>query len=991
METSEETNAMRTKILENFMLRQDQSLVAEYYPNGDLAENIKSNGTYIRLDFFCHVMNQHIIEKNENGDSPIIYLKTDTIVHEDREIIKNPDGTTSTEGKHIEPLAYCTNTIDKNLKNTFRDLYDKAVAKDRVNGWFGIGNSELKKFYGDGAETINDGLDDIEDLINDDDVTEYIGSFDELMESDRIDMSIDPTVCLFPHQMKFLQNEKGTLSDTIDPFYKRVQPQFAYDGLGDPKNKNKNAKYDEYIELCNYDIEKEKPGIYDRQIGHIFLNVGHLLSVYRDMRYDVDISRGIFDMVRSNLDFNLFDFFKKILKDVNDASGGQHKFTLQTDHERPNVMNVVDLIFQPEESIHTEVKEGKIVELNIQSNDSIFRDFQYTSTVPSALMATIGVVAQNPDSISDLEQATYSALNVNVRQRFAQKPRGSTPTVVLTGLDKETAEKQKKEAEEAARQALFAERTAFEVSLLDTFKSYVNLKVFYKKVILGEFSKMDDEGKAVYSKEIGKQKQNLKTIINEMGKLATRHLKDGTYLDNTEFKRGDVKRAPTQGVSDIIPLKFQAVVDGIGGIVIGSTFKINESRLPIVYRKTKGRQILFICMTEEQNITAGQDWTTSFSGQLTIIGDDPSTQDTGTKKDKKSGTGGNVATGNGDAGSGGGGGQDKNKIKEEKEPIRENTDIEADVEEVPSQEEQQLNQQDQCPPGMYFDEELGLCIIESDAEVVEEEPKKAKARERYKQWRKQVIEYSNNGEWLGSISSELFSQADTAYTTTNASKQLAAIYFAYFDNLIINAKNIKTLSTYKGGSIGPELIELFNNDEELKGMGIAKPNSNQIITIPELVPTIEKIHNLADPKMIAFEGHKIFISEAFEMITKARENPSFGTYVEGSPNELVIFEYKDYYGPFGSEPASTTNNSAEEENQQKLEALRGNGAQYVGVGTSSDESIAGSKAGIDARGKLLQAAGVGSATVSGFEQVDTTTEGPNASGIYTVTRTFELR
>ena len=74
--------------------------------------------------------------------------------------------------------------------------------------------------------------------------------------------------------------------------------------------------------------------------------------------------------------------------------------------------------------------------------------------------------------------------------------------------------------------------------------------------------------------------------------------------EGDEFKRGDIKRAPTQGVSDIIPLKFQAVVDGIGGIVIGSTFKINESRLPIVYRKTKGRQILFICMTEEQNITA---------------------------------------------------------------------------------------------------------------------------------------------------------------------------------------------------------------------------------------------------------------------------------------------------------------------------------------------------------------------------------------------------
>ena len=42
------------------------------------------------------------------------------------------------------------------------------------------------------------------------------------------------------------------------------------------------------------------------------------------------------------------------------------------------------------------------------------------------------------------------------------------------------------------------------------------------------------------------------------------------------------------------------------------------------------------------------------------------------------------------------------------------------------EEEQQLNQQDQCPPGQYFDEELGFCVVESEAEVVEEDPKKAK-------------------------------------------------------------------------------------------------------------------------------------------------------------------------------------------------------------------------------------------------------------------------
>jgi hypothetical protein len=604
-------------------------------------------------------------------------------------------------------------------------------------------------------------------------------------------------------------------------------------------------------------------------------------------------------------------------------------------------------------------------------------------------MATIGVVAQNPDSINDLEQSTYSALNVNIKQRFAQKIKDKP--VVYTGLDAITVEKKKEEAQEAAKKALENERTGFDRSLLDTFKSYISLKVFYNKLIRGEFTKTDSDGNPKQSEEIGKQKQNLKAILNEITKLATRHIKDGKYKDNTEFKRGDVKRAPDTGVSDIIPLKFQAVMDGIGGIVIGSTFKINPSRLPIIYRKTKGRQILFICMTEEQNITAGQDWTTSISGQLTIIGDDPTTQNTGAKKAKGKG-GGSVGKGMGNAGSGGAGGETKNQVQEEKEPVRENSDIETDTQETQTQQEQQLNQQDQCPPGMYFDEEYGVCVIGGEAEVVEEGPKKAKARERYKQWRKQVIDYANNGEGLGYYNTQLFYQGDTAYTNVNASKQDVGIYFAFFDNMITNAKNIKTLSTYRGGSIGPELIELFNNDEELKGKGIQVTNSNLIFTVSELVPTIEEIHNIGDPKMKLFDTHKTFISKAFEYIEIARSSEATGTYIEGSANELAVFKYKDYYGPFGSEPASTTNNSAEEENQQKLEELRGNGTQYVGVGTSSDVSIAGSKARLDALDQLLQAAGVGSATVNGFIEVTAPTTTQNQStDEYTVTRTFELQ
>ena len=66
----------------------------------------------------------------------------------------------------------------------------------------------------------------------------------------------------------------------------------------------------------------------------------------------------------------------------------------------------------------------------------------------------------------------------------------------------------------------------------------------------------------------------------------------------------------------IIPLKFTAQIDGIGGIVIGNVFKVQKNRLPIGYQ---GDEIAFVVMGENQKITAGQDWTTDITGQLILL------------------------------------------------------------------------------------------------------------------------------------------------------------------------------------------------------------------------------------------------------------------------------------------------------------------------------------------------------------------------------------
>ena len=96
------------------------------------------------------------------------------------------------------------------------------------------------------------------------------------------------------------------------------------------------------------------------------------------------------------------------------ASGNKYKFIIHNDLERPNVLRIIDANFQKDDNL----KLKDIHTLKIQSNDSVCRDFSYTSMIPNELSATIGVAMQNPDSIQDLDGATFAALAKGIKSRF---------------------------------------------------------------------------------------------------------------------------------------------------------------------------------------------------------------------------------------------------------------------------------------------------------------------------------------------------------------------------------------------------------------------------------------------------------------------------------------------------------------------------------------------------------------------------------------------
>lgn len=382
-----------------------------------------------------------------------------------------------------------------------------------------------------------------------------------------LDNSLDPTVCLFPGQ------DIGALSNSRS---QRLSPKFATNGILPPIG---NPKLEEEVEaMVNYDFTEHEKKYY---IGHIYLNIQRLQQTYQSMKYDED------GVIKE--DFYMYDYVKKIWDGVNDACGDNHDFKITTDFERPNLVRVVDMRYQENANLKLE----DIIELNIQSNDSIVRDFAYNTSIPSAMSSTIAIAAQAPKNADSLEAASFGAFHKNISNRFAKFVEPKTPS---------------KPSEEEIRTMA----DSFDEKMNTYQKGLRDLSLHMDDIESGNYLIVGDGGDAVRSEEIGKYKGLINAVKRASEDLNQMYPQDS----NGKYKGEIIKETSEKPTSAIIPLKFTATLDGMGGIVIGNVFKIPSSRLPRGY---KDANIAFVVMGEDQTITSGQDWTTKITGQMIML------------------------------------------------------------------------------------------------------------------------------------------------------------------------------------------------------------------------------------------------------------------------------------------------------------------------------------------------------------------------------------
>jgi hypothetical protein len=305
-------------------------------------------------------------------------------------------------------------------------------------------------------------------------------------------------------------------------------------------------------------------------ITKILLNVEYMLTKYREMAYKEG---------NPIENFNLYNFFDQIWKDVNTACAGNHKFVIHTNKLKSNEIRIIDL------GVDTpKLTPAELFELKIQSNKSIVRDFNYSSTIPNTQTATTAIATLASKDANTLDQVTFANFSKGIKSRFH------------------------KESALTSKSGTTSPQDQYNKDFIKLSRVASKLKNYLKSIYGEEANQQlfgSDKAKNIVDgvsyQEVISTANSLKTILYS---LLSRNPK-GESLSSISLSR-----------SSVIPLKFNCQLDGIGGLRIGDVFKVEKEKLPIGYQ---GKDIAFTITGESQEIKSNNDWTTEIAGQLILL------------------------------------------------------------------------------------------------------------------------------------------------------------------------------------------------------------------------------------------------------------------------------------------------------------------------------------------------------------------------------------
>ena len=396
--------------------------------------------------------------------------------------------------------------------------------------------------------------------------------------------SFDRDVCLMPHQLPQMtvSNDSFTTSNQI--------------------NSKNFTSFDNVSAQAN-------------SIGHVYFNLDYLITQYEQLALEehktTDSLGDERTKKRLKKEFSIHDWITTIWNGVNDACAGFYDFDLHVEHERPHVARIIDFTI----SGNSKDVDRHIFEFNPQGLFSITRDNDFSSKLDNDFAATISIAAQAPNDLQSLESVSFKAFHKGIKNRFSSTEKDQRAIKIT--------------------EALKNYRRDY-ITYEDTIRSLIG---YINKMNIGNYEQeLISSGQEKYTLSVlspDTAKSLAKSLLEQRTSLLSRYpekdendnLYDGSDKVNGYYTgqyRDDLgeKGSITFNRNPIIPLENTIIMDGISGMNPLQIYKINSDKLPNGY---KDPNMVFVVKKESHKITAGQDWTTTITGQISFLNDNPAT------------------------------------------------------------------------------------------------------------------------------------------------------------------------------------------------------------------------------------------------------------------------------------------------------------------------------------------------------------------------------
>ena len=280
--------------------------------------------------------------------------------------------------------------------------------------------------------------------------------------------------------------------------------------------------------------------------------LGYISNIYVNLNYlyEQSISKNTAANDTQNKNtISIRDYIQGIMRDVQNSLGNINNFDIQVDN-RNAIGRIIDINFTGDPT-------AKLFTLQIHNLNSAVRDYKFSSKIFPEMGSIIAISAQDATGIGKLgyDNATLVAWNKGIKDRLIPKKDFNSDIAL------------KKSSDPASFLLPF-------LTKMYNYFQYIN----------GHVNGNDNFNYAY-------------------GGL------DFAYRD---FLSSLDRFDPRNHFKTIIPTELTITLDGIGGIVIGNIFKINQDIVPKGYRNVSTRSIAYI-VTRLGHQLSGNDWTTELS------------------------------------------------------------------------------------------------------------------------------------------------------------------------------------------------------------------------------------------------------------------------------------------------------------------------------------------------------------------------------------------